>query len=174
MNLRSIVVERIRGLRPAPLASAIARISRLDRRRFVQTEHGAFFVNPMSNLGSRLLLGEYEQSTTALLSQYLKPGAVFVDLGANEGYFTVIASRVVGPGGRVFAIEPQSRLPEVLETNLRANYCRNVRLIKAVVSSKTERMQLALISDMNTGATSFIHKHEVSTSHGRSPQFYPR
>lgn len=156
INLRTVLVEGIRGLRPAPLASAIAQISGLDKRRFVHSEHGNFYVNPVSNLGSRLLRGEYEPSTTALLSEYLKPGAVFVDLGANEGYFTVIASRLVGPEGIVIAIEPQTRLQEVLRMNLNANHCQNVRLVKAVVSSKTGRAQLALTPDMNTGATSLF------------------
>jgi FkbM family methyltransferase len=154
--MKAMFAEGIRRLRPAPLASAIAHISGLNRRRLVHTEYGTFFVNPVSNLGFQLLRGEYEPSTRTVLCQYLKPGAVFVDLGANEGYFTVLASRLVGPRGMVIAVEPQSRLQGVIRTNLRANDCHNVRLVKAAVSSKTQRVQLELGSEMNNGATSLF------------------
>jgi hypothetical protein len=90
----------VRRLRPAPLASAVARISRLSKRRVVRTPNGMFWVNPVSNLGYSLMNGEYEARMQEVLEQYLYPGAVFVDLGANEGYFTVMASRLVGRAGR--------------------------------------------------------------------------
>ena len=91
--MKAIFAEGIRRIRPAPLASALAHITGLNRREFVHTEHGIFVVTPMSNLGFHLRRDEYEPATTAVLYEYLTPGAVFVDLGANEGYFTVLASR---------------------------------------------------------------------------------
>lgn len=51
----------------------------------------------------------------------LRPGDVFVDLGANSGIFTIFAAKRVGPEGRVLAVEP---MPEMLE-NLRFNVCAN-------------------------------------------------
>jgi FkbM family methyltransferase len=149
-------VEGIRRIRPAPLASALAHITGLNRREFVHTEHGTFFVAPISQLGFHLRHGEYEAATTAVLRKRLTPGAVFVDLGANEGYFTVLASRLVGPQGIVIAVEPQSRLQGVITANLGANNCRNVRLVKAVVSSKTQRVNLALTTAINNGASSLF------------------
>jgi FkbM family methyltransferase len=156
--MNAIFAECIRRLRPAPLASAIAHISGFNRRRLIHTEHGTFFVNPVSILGSQLLRGEYERSTATILCECLTPGAVFVDLGANEGYFTVLASRLVGPKGRVISVEPQSRLQGVIQANLRANKCENVQLVKAVVSSKTQRVFLQLTSDLNNGATSLFRR----------------
>jgi FkbM family methyltransferase len=156
--MKAIFVDSIRRIRPAPLASALAHITGLNRREFVHTEHGTFFVAPMSQLGFHLRNGEYEAATTAVLRKYLTPGAVFVDLGANEGYFTVLASRLVGPQGIVIAIEPQSRLQSVITANLEANNCSNVRLVKAVVSSETRRINLALASAINNGSSS-LFKH---------------
>jgi FkbM family methyltransferase len=154
--MKAIFVEGIRRIRPAPLASALAHITGLNRREFVHTEHGTFFVAPMSQLGFHLRHGEYEAATTAVLRKCLAPGAVFVDLGANEGYFTVLASRLVGPLGIVIAVEPQSRLQSVITANVEANNCRNVRLVKAVVSSKTQRVNLALTTAINNGASSLF------------------
>src|SRR4029077_2227849 len=154
--MKAFFVEGIRRIRPAPLASALAHITGLNRREFFRPEQGTFFVAPMSQLGFHLRHGEYEPATTAVLRKYLTQGAVFVDLGANEGYFTVVASRLVGPQGIVIAVEPQSRLQSVITANLEANNCHNVRLVKAVVSSKTERGTLALTSAINNGASSLF------------------
>lgn len=48
----------------------------------------------------------YEPATVRCLVERLGPGKTFVDVGANHGYFTVLAARLVGPAGRVFAFEP--------------------------------------------------------------------
>jgi FkbM family methyltransferase len=48
----------------------------------------------------------HEMATEVLLKRILRPGSSFVDIGANVGYYTRLASRLVGPGGRVVAFEP--------------------------------------------------------------------
>jgi hypothetical protein len=113
-------------LRPALLASFVARVCGLNKRRLVRTEEGTFFINPISNFGSILLAGEYEPQMGAVLRSYLRPGDVFIDMGANEGYFSVLASSLVGPHGTVIAVEPQSRLQGVIQTNIGENTCSNV------------------------------------------------
>jgi FkbM family methyltransferase len=49
------------------------------------------------------------------------PGDVIVDVGANIGVFTVIASKLVGSRGRVVAIEPNSESAKRLERNIALN-----------------------------------------------------
>lgn len=48
----------------------------------------------------------YEPGTTRLLNSLLRPGEVFVDVGANNGYFSLLAASKVGPSGHVYAFEP--------------------------------------------------------------------
>lgn len=50
--------------------------------------------------------GIWEPYESALLLDFLTPGDVFVDVGANIGYFSLLAASRVGPGGAVFAFEP--------------------------------------------------------------------
>jgi FkbM family methyltransferase len=50
--------------------------------------------------------GIWEPYETSLLLQLLKPGHVFVDVGANIGYFSLLAASIVGEAGAVFAFEP--------------------------------------------------------------------
>lgn len=51
-------------------------------------------------------LGHYESDIQDAIVRHLAPGAVFYDVGANAGFFSAIAARVVGSGGRVYAFEP--------------------------------------------------------------------
>lgn len=142
-------------LRPAPLASAVANLFGLSKRRFVVTDSGTFFVNPVSEFGSIIVRGDhYEPEMKNVLLRYLKEGSVFIDLGANEGYFSIIASRYVGANGRVIAVEPQSRLRSVIDANIGANNCRNIQLIRAAIFSQTGQVDIRLSSDRNTGSTS--------------------
>jgi FkbM family methyltransferase len=64
--------------------------------------------------------GEYEAQTSKVMAALLGPGQVMVDVGANVGYFALLAAHRVGSAGKVFAFEP---LPQA-----RAQLVRNVRL----------------------------------------------
>jgi FkbM family methyltransferase len=63
----------------------------------------------------------YEPMTTAYLRRHLQPGSVFADVGANHGYFTMLAAGLVGEGGLVFAFEPNPSVYERLVTHVRLN-----------------------------------------------------
>ena len=63
----------------------------------------------------------YEPGVTSVLLETLRPGDVFVDIGANTGYFSVIAGLLVGTAGRVFAFEPNGDARARLERHLEMN-----------------------------------------------------
>lgn len=65
--------------------------------------------------------GIWEPFETSLLLDLLQPGDVFVDVGANLGYFTVLAAARVGDHGRVFAFEPDPDNFALLQANCLAN-----------------------------------------------------
>ena len=66
-------------------------------------------------LGSRLLTGGFwEQDVSALFEKLLKPGDVFLDIGASYGFYSLLASRIVGPGGLIHAFEPNPRVFRLL------------------------------------------------------------
>jgi hypothetical protein len=54
--------------------------------------------------------GFYEYPLQRTLAQVLTPGMVFYDIGASEGFFTVVAARLVGDTGQVVALEPHPYL----------------------------------------------------------------
>jgi FkbM family methyltransferase len=75
-----------------------------------------------------LIDGVYEPPLGDFLRAQLASGATFVDVGANVGVFTILAGWLVGPDGRVLALEPSPRVFPYLEHNVRRNGLENVRL----------------------------------------------
>ncbi len=88
------------------------------------------------------LTGLYEPQETAIIKRFLRPGACFVDVGANWGYFTLLGSSVVGGGGTVFSLEPDPRNFERLSTNLTLNGLENVRAFQIAASNEMGELEL--------------------------------
>ena len=79
-------------------------------------------------------LGTYENHHTTLFEKTIKEGKIVFDIGAHVGFYTLLASLLVGPRGRVYSFEP---LPEnliYLKEHLRLNGIGNVVLVEAAVS----------------------------------------
>src|SRR5262249_43043626 len=76
-------------------------------------------LNPRT--GANVQQGIGEPVVQEALQKYLRPGMTFYDLGANVGFFSLLASRIVGPAGHVVSFEPD---PEIA-TRLRENLARN-------------------------------------------------
>jgi FkbM family methyltransferase len=75
----------------------------------------------------------------AYLERALSPGKTFVDVGANLGIYTLVASRIVGPSGRVIAFEPSAQSLSQLKANITLNGLTNVQVYPAAVSDKIGR-----------------------------------
>ena len=71
-----------------------------------------------------------------VITKDLKPGDVFVDIGANCGLFSVFAARKVGPTGRVIAIEPLPAMLARLRFNVAANGFTNVMVCPTAVGAQ--------------------------------------
>ncbi len=84
------------------------------------------------------LKSEYEPGTTNFLKKILKKGMNVINIGANIGYFTLLAAREVGPEGRVFAFEPFPHTVELLKKNVLVNGFENVEIESKAVSNKTD------------------------------------
>jgi FkbM family methyltransferase len=70
--------------------------------------------------------GVWEPNVTAAFAQRLAPGDVCVDVGAHIGYYTLLASRLVGEAGHVYAFEPSPANYRALRENLELNGVANV------------------------------------------------
>lgn len=90
------------------------------------------------------VLGTYEMPVQDILSQYLKPGDSFYDIGANVGFFTIVAAKLVGASGQVYAFEPETANVAILRRNAELNQFANVTVIEKAVSRTTGTEELCL------------------------------
>lgn len=82
-------------------------------------------------------MGFYEPQETNLLRWLLKPEMTFVDVGANWGYFSLLAAHLVGAQGCVVSLEPDPRLFPLLESNLQSNQLSHVIPLQVAAADKT-------------------------------------
>jgi FkbM family methyltransferase len=90
-------------------------------------------------MGSQVFFrGTYSGDQLEVLCNLLQPGDLFVDGGANQGEFTVLAASLVGPSGKVLAFEPVSRIRERLTLNISLNSFQNVDVLALGLGDKSE------------------------------------
>jgi len=99
-------------------------------------------------LDRELLMNKiYEKAETSVFHELIERGMTALDLGANIGYFTLIAAKLVGPEGKVFAFEPEPENFSLLQRNVSINGYENVTLVQKAVSDKNGVEELYLCSD---------------------------
>jgi len=82
-----------------------------------------------------------EIDQTSLFIEHLKPGMKCLDLGANIGYYTLLGASIVGPSGKVFAIEPDYRNLPILKRNVSLNQFDNVvNIFECAIGHKNTRI----------------------------------
>jgi FkbM family methyltransferase len=96
--------------------------------------------------------GCWEPNETWAVRRLLGPGQVFVDVGANVGYFSLLASSLVGEQGKVIAIEPVPPTVDKLRENLWLNGSTNVFLNEVAVTDRLGSVRIYQPHDHNIGA----------------------
>ena len=91
------------------------------------------------------------------LRSLLCPGATFVDVGANLGIYTLVASRIVGPSGRVIACEPSVQSFPLLQRNITLNSLTNVTAFPVALSEKAGRVPLYHAGSCSSGNSLGYH-----------------
>jgi FkbM family methyltransferase len=81
----------------------------------------------------------YEPQTLRRVRSLLAEGDCFVDVGANVGEFSLAAARIVGPAGRVLAIEPNPEIAAELLANRRLNGWEDRMLVVIAAASDTTK-----------------------------------
>lgn len=106
--------------------------------------------------------GIYESQMTQLLELVLRPSDIFVDIGGNEAYFSVIASSLV-ENGKVYCIEPQSRLSNIIRENIKINNSAAIKVYRLAISDQAGEVDLFLRPSTNTGASSLFRYWKIGT-----------
>ena len=92
--------------------------------------------------------GIWEPYETSLVLALLRPGHVCVDVGANIGYFSILAAAVVGEAGAVFAFEPDPENFALLQANAVLNKQQHrITAVQAALSTQAGAGELFLSED---------------------------
>lgn len=91
------------------------------------------------------------------LNSVLKEGMVFVDAGANEGLYSLFASRCVGTSGLVYSFEPSQREFQRLTCNIKTNALENVRAVRSALADISGEIELK-VADPSHGGQNTLGK----------------
>jgi FkbM family methyltransferase len=107
-----------------------------------------------------------EKSTIEAALCSLKAGDIFLDVGSHYGIYAVLASKIVGPAGRVIAVEPHPESIAVLRANLALNGCSNVEILNAALSDTSGPIAMAYDENFATVQCASGPQSNVHTTRG--------
>lgn len=105
-----------------------------------------------------------ENAETKVLTWYLKPGDSFIDVGANHGSYSIVASGLVRPGGLVIAVEPQARLADRIRESLVANAAETFQIHQLACGSE-ERTAVFFVPRGSSGSAGLFREYSATESH---------
>lgn len=97
----------------------------------------------------------WETHIGELIARELKAGDVFVDIGANIGYFSLLAAQLVGKSGAVYGFEPIARVAKQFARSVQANDHSNVFVRQLALGNAVAQMQLSIMPG-NVGGSSLV------------------
>ncbi|GLK69705.1 FkbM family methyltransferase [Hansschlegelia plantiphila] len=149
-------------LRRALLAAPITSLSGLDRWHHPTTDEdvvvdvaavGRFRLRANSD-DLYHVLPHREPAVLEAIKRLLRPGDVFLDAGANVGFYTVLASRIVGSAGHVVAIEMMPDTAALLRQHVRMNGLHNVTVVERALSDVGGEIATATVAEGEFGQAS--------------------
>jgi FkbM family methyltransferase len=97
------------------------------------------------------LLGASEPDLQDALVSTIQEGDVVYDIGANVGFFALLAARLVSPAGRVYAFEPMDSNVPALARNFALNDVRHAEVVRSAVSDAAGPVRMSLGNNQATG-----------------------
>jgi FkbM family methyltransferase len=136
------------------------------RKTVWEIEGNRMYLNPWEPSPLRRTFRGYirtakEPLTTRLFKEVIRPGQRVADFGANIGYFTLLAARLVGPAGRVFAFEPEPRNFACLSRNITLNGCGHVTAFDQAAWHTAGVLKLYRANERDTGAHTLREAHAM-------------
>jgi FkbM family methyltransferase len=114
-----------------------------------------------------LFAHSWEPAETAIFKKHIKAGMTVIDAGAYIGYYSVLASKLVGANGTVYSFEPSPENADTLGKNAKLNDCNNIQIIRKAVSSKSGRTTFYPNPCNASGSTMF---KDYSTHNSKDPE----
>jgi len=157
---------------PAKLESARFRWQRLlgSVPVPVRLPFGCWWVAWKDKVSPGIVASASEMAELRFVERFLRPGMTVLDVGAHHGLYTLLASKQVGPRGRVIAFEPSSRERRKLALHLWLNTCSNVQIEEVALGAAEGQAEFFRVDSGETGCNSLrppAVEGPVSTLHVR-------
>jgi FkbM family methyltransferase len=144
------------GNRRMPLARRVLKksLNALGIARPVRTSFGARWIPRGDHVGNPVQACTFEVAELLFVERFLRPRMTVLDIGAHHGLYSLLASKKVGPQGRVIAFEPSPRERRALRLNLALNWSRNVSVYKVALGSEAGEADFFVVEGTETGCNS--------------------
>lgn len=172
MSLAKLIWEQLRRLNRVP--GAHAAYQRLTNWALRDGRSFRLRLGPAAGLRWRhnsihqpwMTLGMYEPHVATEIYSSLHPGQVFYDVGANAGYFTLVAAKAVGPDGYVVAFDPHPRNAAAIHQQVALNaMCDWCRVEQVAIADHVGRASFSLCPcNANSHLVDFVAPNLRSTT----------
>jgi len=123
-------------------------------------QYGAQFLFKTEDAIGRCIYktGTYEKNLTDFVTQNIpfEENEVFIDIGANIGWYSIVMSKVLPASCKIFSFEPDPLNLEILQKNKEQNLCENIEIVPKALGKTAAQSTLYLYPDKNRGRHSMI------------------
>ena len=129
-----------------------------------RTRFGGLMTGNTEDLIQRHLyyFGTWEPNISGWIASRLSRGDCFIDIGANIGHYSLLASRLVGDGGRVVAIEAAQWIHRILDKHVALNRRGNIRTVQVAAAAERGTLRLFPGQAGNIGKTTTVARDGAS------------
>ena len=127
-------------------------------------------VDPVTDKGlerSIYYFGEYEAGTLSVFREILVEGDVFLDVGANIGFLSLVTARFIGVSGTVYAVEPHPEIYKILQENINLSHTKNIFPKNFALGAKVSEARIYDNLSINRGSASLIHPSNTIEQSGK-------
>lgn len=117
----------------------------------------------IAGAGITQALGRWQERYTDKFAESIYPSSVVYDVGAQGGWYTLLASELTGPRGKVVAFEPLPSVLYYLKGNVEINHCTNVQIVEAAASDSDGTAMFFAMADGTLGSLSPIYGPNTTT-----------
>lgn len=142
-----------------------------DRVRFTNRDGITFDLDVTECVQKAIFCFHYfEPEDVAAFRTFIKPGSVVFDVGANIGQYALLASKLVGERGQVYAFEPSPEVLAKLQENIRLNSAENIEVVAKAVTAESGMMQFYTANEQGNQGVGSLLPAEEYRAHTRSAE----
>jgi FkbM family methyltransferase len=149
--------RRLRVLDPLLRRGALQVRGGIGARLWLSARH----VEPWSAQAYGTLSGNHEPMVAEALRRTLPEGGVFMDVGANTGFTSMVAARIVGSRGTVVALDPQAECAAAVQAHAALNGFAHVHVIQAAAAEQTGEAEIIVVEDSLWTRLSSVGEHDL-------------